>query len=137
MIRLSRRSLLASAGALAASAGFGRAVAQSGESATLTLQAFGGDAQLASINNAIARFNAKYPNVKVEVSMDPISSGWGDYVTKVFSQFNAGTPADVYGTAIETFQTFSSRDLWVPLNDFVAANTGFSDFAPPSAGTTS
>lgn len=62
--------------------------------------------------------------------MDPISSGWGDYVTKVFSQFNAGTPADVYGTAIETFQAFSSRDLWVPLDDFVAANTGFSDFAP-------
>ncbi len=130
MIRLSRRSLIASAGALAASAGFSRAFAQSDETATLTLQAFGGDAQLASINNAIARFNAKYPNVKVEVSIDPISSGWGDYVTKVFSQFNGGQAADVYGTAIETFQTFSSRDLWLPLNDFVAANTGFSDFAP-------
>ena len=65
----------------------------------------------AAINNAIARFNAKYPNVTVELSMDPISTGWGDYVTKVLGQFNAGTAADVYGTAIETFQAFSSREL--------------------------
>ena len=42
----------------------------------------------------------------------------------------AGTAADVYGTAIETFQAFSSRGLWLNLNDFVAANSGFSDFAP-------
>ena len=42
----------------------------------------------------------------------------------------AGTSQDVYGTAIETFQTFSSRGLFIPLNDYVAANTGFSDFAP-------
>jgi multiple sugar transport system substrate-binding protein len=130
MIRLSRRTLLLSSAALAASSGIGGAFAQSDETATLRLQAFGGDAQLASINNAIGRFNAKYPNVKVEVAIDPISTGWGDYVTKVFSQFNAGNPADVYGTAIETFQTFSSRGLFAPLNDYVAANTGFSDFAP-------
>lgn len=130
MTRLSRRTLLASAGALAASAGIGRAFAQSDVSANLRLQAFGGDAELAGINSAIGRFNEKYPNVSVDVSIDPISSGWGDYVTKVFNQFNSGTQADVYGTAIETFQSFSSRGLWLPLNDFVAANTGFSDFAP-------
>ena len=55
--------------------------------------------------------------------------GWGDYVTKVIGEFNAGTASDVYGTAIETFQAFSSRGLWLGLNDFVAANSGFSDFA--------
>lgn len=130
MTRLSRRTLLASAGALAASAGIGRAFAQSDVSATLRLQTFGGDAELTGVNNAIARFNQKYPNVAVEVSIDPISTGWGDYVTKVFNQFNSGTQADIYGTAIETFQSFSSRGLWLPLDDFVAANSGFSDFAP-------
>ncbi|WDR01937.1 sugar ABC transporter substrate-binding protein [Devosia algicola] len=62
--------------------------------------------------------------------IDAISGGWGDYVTKVLGQFNAGAAADVYGTAIETFQAFSSRNLWMPLDDFVAANSGFSDFAP-------
>lgn len=130
MTTISRRTLLVSAGAFAAGMSFGRVLAQSDVSATLRLQTFGGDAELAGINNAIARFNQAYPNVKVEVSIDPISTGWGDYVTKVFGQFNSGTAADVYGTAIETFQTFSSRGLWLALNDFVAQNTGFSDFAP-------
>jgi multiple sugar transport system substrate-binding protein len=132
MLKLSRRSLLLSSAALAAGAGLGvgRGFAQSDATATLKLQGFGGEAQLASINNAIKRYNAKYPNVTVEVEMDAISTGWGDYVTKVLGQFNAGAAADVYGTAIETFQAFSSRGLWLGLNDFVAANTGFSDFAP-------
>jgi multiple sugar transport system substrate-binding protein len=132
MLKLSRRSLLLSSAALAAGAslGVGRAFAQSDVTATLKLQGFGGEAQLASINNAIKRYNAKYPNVTVEVEMDAITTGWGDYVTKVLGQFNAGAAADVYGTAIETFQAFSSRGLWLGLNDFVAANTGFSDFAP-------
>ncbi len=131
MIKLTRRELLISSAAFAAAASTaGSAFAQSDASATLQLQAFGGDAELAAITNAIARFNKKYPNVTVEVSVDPISTGWGDYVTKVIGAFNSGTAADVYGTAIETFRAFSSRGLWLNLNDFVAANSGFSDFAP-------
>jgi multiple sugar transport system substrate-binding protein len=130
MIKLTRRSLIVSSAALAASTGIGRAFAQSDATATLRVQAFGGDAELAGINGAIARFNEKYPNVTVEVSIDPISTGWGDYVTKVFQQFNSGQAADVYGTAIETFQAFSSRGLWLALNDYVTANPSFSDFAP-------
>ena len=130
MFNISRRKLLVSSAALAAGAGIGRAFGQSDVTATLKLQAFGGDAELAGIQNAIGRFNQKYPKVTVEVSIDPISTGWGDYVTKVLGQFTSGTQADVYGTAIETFQAFSSRGLWLPLNDFVAANTGFSNFAP-------
>ncbi len=132
MITLSRRSLLLSSAALAATAGLGlgQAIAQSDATATLKVQGFGGDAELGAITNAIARFNKNYPNVTVELEMDAIASGWGDYVTKVLGQFNAGAAADVYGTAIETFQAFSSRGLWLGLDDFVAANTGFSDFAP-------
>ena len=130
MTNISRRSLLLTSAALVAGAGVGRAFAQSDEAATLTVQGFGGEAELSAITNAVARFNVKHPNVKVEISMDPISTGWGDYVTKVLGQFNAGSSADVYGTAIETFQSFSSRGLFLPLNDFVAANPGFSDFAP-------
>jgi multiple sugar transport system substrate-binding protein len=132
MQRISRRSLLLSSAALAAGASLGvrSSFAQSDETATLRLQGFGGDAELSAITNAIARFNEKYPNVTVELEMDAISTGWGDYVTKVLGQFNAGAAADVYGTAIETFQAFSSRGLWLGLNDFVESNSGFSDFAP-------
>ena len=100
MIKLSRRTLLASAGAFAASAAVGRALAQSDEAGTLQLAAFGGDAEATAIGHAIERFNKKYPNVKVEIAMDPISSGWGDYVTKVLSQYNANNAYDVYGTAM-------------------------------------
>ena len=99
-------------------------------SANLRLMAFGSDAQLTAVKHAVERFNKKYPNVKVEVAIDPISNGWGDYVTKVLSQFNAGNAYDVYGTAIETFQTFESRDLFVPLDDFIAKNPSYSDFDP-------
>jgi len=130
MFKLSRRRLLLSSAALAAGAGMRGAFAQSDQTATLKLQGFGGEAELSAISNAVARFNKKYPNVTVEISMDPISNGWGDYVTRVISEFNAGSAADVYGTAIETFQAFSSRGLWLGLNDLVAANSGFSDFAP-------
>lgn len=132
MNKLSRRSLLLSSAAAAAAASFGlgRAYAQSDVTATLKLQGFGGDAELSAITNAVARFNKKYPKVTVELEMDAIATGWGDYVTKVLGQFNAGAAADVYGTAIETFQAFSARGLWLGLDDFVKANTGFSDFAP-------
>jgi len=130
MFKLSRRKLLLSSAALAAGAGMRGAFAQSDQTANLKLQGFGGEAELSAVTNAVARFNKKFPNVNVEISMDPISTGWGDYVTKVIGEFNAGTASDVYGTAIETFQAFSSRSLWLGLNDLVAANTGFSDFAP-------
>lgn len=131
MFKLSRRTLLLSSAALAAGAGMrGRAFAQSDQTATLKLQGFGSDAELSAVTNAVTRFNKRYPNVTVDISMDPISNGWGDYVTRVISEFNAGSAADVYGTAIETFRAFSSRGLWLGLNDFVSANSGFSDFAP-------
>lgn len=130
MFKISRRNLLASTAALTVGTGLGRAFGQSDEEATLRIQTFGGDAELTAVNGAVARFKEKHPNVTVEVSIDPSSTGWGDYVTKVIGQFTSGTQADVYGTAIETFQALSSRGLWLPLNDFVAANTGFSDFAP-------
>ena len=98
--------------------------------ANLRLEAFGGDAQLTAVKHAVERFNQKYPNVKVEIAIDPITNGWGDYVTHVLSQFNGGDAYDVYGTAIETFRTFEERGLFVPLDDYIAKNPGYSDFDP-------
>ena len=81
--------------------------------------AFGSDAQLTAVKHAIERFNQKYPNVKVEVAIDPITNGWGDYVTHVLSQFNAGNAYDVYGTAIETFRTFEERKTFITRGDIL------------------
>src|ERR1700758_957964 len=99
-------------------------------SANLRLMAFGNAAELKAVTNAVARFNRKYPNVKVEIAIDPISNGWGDYVTHVLSQFNAGNAYDVYGTAIETFRTFEERGMFVPLDDYIGKNASYSDFDP-------
>jgi multiple sugar transport system substrate-binding protein len=118
---------------LAAGLGLASAMGSAGagdETGTLRLQAFGGDAQLTAIKHAVERFNQKYPNVKVEVAIDPISNGWGEYVTKVLSQFNANNAYDVYGTAIETFRTFEVRNLFIPLDDYIAKTPSYSDFDP-------
>jgi multiple sugar transport system substrate-binding protein len=104
--------------------------AESDEKATLKLMSFGNEAQTTAIKNAIARFNKNYPNVEVDLTMDAISTGWGDYVTRVLSQFNAHNEADVYGSAIETFRTFETKKLFLPLDDYIAKNPGYSDFAP-------
>jgi len=131
MIKLDRRSFMLSTAALAASSSLaGRAFAQSTDSGTIRILMNGGDADLATTNNAIARFNKKFPNYKVSVDMDPISTGWGDFVTKVLGQFASNSQYDIYGTAIETFQTFASRGVFEPIDDFVAANPNYSDFAP-------
>ena len=108
------KSMLAGFLLAAASAISAQAVHADDVSANLRLMAFGSEAQLTSVNHAIARFNEKYPNVKVEVSIDPITNGWGDYVTHVLSQFNANNAYDVYGTAIETFKTFETRGNLCP-----------------------
>src|SRR5260370_8227896 len=120
--------LLAASLLLASSAGF---AAESNTSANLRLMAFGSAAQLKAVTNAVARFNQKYPNVKVEIAIDPITNGWGDYVTHVLSQFNANNAYDVYGTAIETVRTFETRNLFIPLDDSIAAHTSYSHFPPP------
>jgi len=129
MYTLNRRGFMLSTAALAASASLvGRAV--SADNGTIRILMNGGDADLANTNNAIARFNKKFPNFTVTVDMDPISTGWGDYVTKVLAEFASGSQHDIYGTAIETFQTFASRGIMEPIDDFVAQNPNYSDFAP-------
>ena len=129
MFKLNRRNFVLSSAALAASTGLaGRASAADPTNIRILMN--GGDADLANTNNAIARFAKKFPNVTVSVDMDPISTGWGDYVTKVLAEFASGSQHDIYGTAIETFQTFASRGVMEPIDDFVAKNPNYSDFAP-------
>jgi multiple sugar transport system substrate-binding protein len=119
--------LMAASLMLTSNAGFGAAT---DVSANLRVMTFGNAAELKAVTNAVGRFNQKYPNVKVEIAIDPISNGWGDYVTRVFSQFNANNAYDIYGTAIETFRTFETRGLFIPLDDYIASHASYSDFDP-------
>jgi multiple sugar transport system substrate-binding protein len=105
------------------------ALAQSDETGKIRLMTFGGEAQLKATQDAVARFNQDYPNVQVEVGIDPIAAGWGDFVSRVLQQYNAGEQYDVYHTAVETLQSFAARDLFIPLDDYIASGD-FSDFDP-------
>lgn len=104
--------------------------AQSDVSAKLRLMTFGGEAQVKSTQDAIARFNEKYPNVEVELGVDAVAGGWGDFVSRVLQQYNAGEQYDVYHTAVETLQSFAARDMFIGLNDFIEGNKDFDDFDP-------
>lgn len=105
------------------------ALAQSDEAGKLRLMTFGGEAQLKATQDAVARFKEDYPNVEVEVGIDPIAGGWGDFVSRVLQQYNAGEQYDIYHTAVETLQSFAARDLFLPLDDYIASGD-FSDFDP-------
>ena len=73
MFKLNRRSFVLSTAALAATSGLtGRAI--SADSGSIRILMAGGDADLANTNNAIARFNKKFPNFQVSVDMDPIAT---------------------------------------------------------------
>lgn len=126
MIRRTVLSLLAAVSLAAVATA--PAVSQSEAAGKLRLMTFGGEAQLKATQDAVARFNEKYPNVEVEVGIDAVSGGWGDFVSRVLQQFNAGEQYDVYHTAVETLQSFAARDLFLPLDDFIAANETFKDF---------
>ncbi|KKC38763.1 sugar ABC transporter substrate-binding protein [Devosia epidermidihirudinis] len=126
MLRRTLLSLLAgvSVAALACVPAF----AQSDETNTLRLMTFGGEAQLKATQDAVTRFNEKYPNVAVEVGIDPVGGGWGDFVSRVLQQYNAGEQYDIYHTATETLQSFAARNMFLPLDDFIAAHDTFDDF---------
>jgi multiple sugar transport system substrate-binding protein len=127
---MNRRTLLASSAALAATVATSKLSLGDSNPSTIRILMNGGDADLKTTNDAIARFNKTYPNVQVSVDMDPISTGWGDYVTKVLAEFASGSQHDIYGTATETLQSFASRGVFEPIDDFVAKNPDYSDFAP-------
>lgn len=106
------------------------AYAASDVKANLRILTFGGEAQLEATHEAIKRFNEDYPNVTVEVAIDPITNGWGEFVTKVYSQYNAGNSYDVYHTATETLHSLAGRNLMLSLDDRYQSLDDLADFDP-------
>ena len=98
--------------------------------ANLRILTFGGEAQLEATHEAIKRFNEDYPNVTVEVAIDPITNGWGEFVTKVYSQYNAGNSYDVYHTATETLHSLAGRNLMLSLDERYQSLDDLADFDP-------
>lgn len=116
----------AAAAAYASGLPFGYALAQnaapaSDVSAKLTIFNFGGDTQQRMYSNAIARFNARYPNVEVEDVYTP-TPDWGQYITQLRTRLASGLPLDVIAIAIEGVQATITQDLVLPIDDRIAAD---------------
>ena len=96
------------------------------------LRAFGGDCPADGDRSTPSSASTRsIPNVKVDDRDRPDLQRLGRLRhASVLSQFNANNAYDVYGTAIETFRTFEARNLFIPLDDYIAKTPSYSDFDP-------
>lgn len=123
---------------LALAFGLQLAVAATGEllsdtEATLVLYDFGDANDRAIRQEAIARFNERFPNVTVELQFTPITT-WSEYLQKLVTQVAGGSAPDIVHIATEGVRLAADRGLLLPLGDFVAndpeGQTLLEDVAP-------
>ncbi len=83
-----------------------------------------GDANDKQIRDAaIARFNKRYPNVKVTDQFTPITS-WSDYIDKLVTQVASGKAPDLIHIATEGALLTISKTLVIPLDEFINSDAG-------------
>lgn len=111
------RSLLVAGVALTSAAMVHAAPPPPDTKANLILFDFG-DANDKKIRDAaIARFNKRYPKVKVVDQFNPITS-WSDYLDKLITLSISGKAPDAIHIATEGVQLGIQKRLLRPLNDF-------------------
>lgn len=88
-------------------------------SATLVLYDFGDTNDRAVRQEAIARFNKRFPNVTVDLQFTPITT-WSEYLEKLVTQIAGGSAPDVVHIATEGVRLAADKELLMPLGDFVA-----------------
>jgi multiple sugar transport system substrate-binding protein len=83
-----------------------------------------GDANDKQIRDAaIARFNKRYPNVKITDQFTPISS-WSDYLNKLVTQIASGKAPDLIHIATEGVQLAVRKNLVIPLDELTSEPSG-------------
>lgn len=87
-------------------------------SAVIKLSCAANEAEKEIIEEAIGRFNAKYPNVKVETTFS-VGDSWQDYSSKLVVQMASGNAPDVVGVAIEGTRMMVSKNVLTPLNEYL------------------
>jgi multiple sugar transport system substrate-binding protein len=121
--RLSRRSLVAGAGAASALALTGaprtwaaQATPYSGEPATITY-GFWDSAQEEAINAQIEAFKSHIPEITVEPQIVP----WADYWTKLQTAVAGGEAFDVFWINSASLPVYASADALVPIDSITGA----------------
>ena len=90
------------------------------------------DAEKVSCESAIARFEEKYPNCKVDAEFYAGLS-WDEIIQKQLTQFASGTYADVVYIAIEGTQLMVNYGLFQPIDDLIEADKDYFSPVPESA----
>jgi multiple sugar transport system substrate-binding protein len=89
--------------------------------ATLTISNWGDPNDQAVYAAAAERFKERYPNVTIVDNFTPITS-WSDYINKLVADVAAGNAPDVINIAIEGVRLGIDKDMFLPLNDYAAAD---------------
>src|SRR5205085_1409841 len=74
------------------------------------------------IKDIIAKFQAKYPNVKVVQKTSAgggIAGGWSTYIDTIVTQIAGGDIPDVIWISTEPFRPFTARGLFEPLESYI------------------
>jgi multiple sugar transport system substrate-binding protein len=96
----------------------------------LTCMGWGGVEETKIVQAAVDDFKKAHPGVDVQLQRAP----YGDYITKLLTEFSAGLAPDVLAINAEQMITFSSRGLFVDLKPFVDKDRTIklADFYPES-----
>lgn len=86
--------------------------------AELTVSNWGNPGDEDLYDEAISRFNEKYPNVKVTHNFTQVTV-WSDYINKILTSIAAGDAPDVINLATEGVEFALSKDLFLPLSNYV------------------
>src|SRR3954463_4978132 len=86
--------------------------------ATLTISNWGNPGDEKIYNAAIARFNKKYPNVKVQNKFSQVVN-WGDYINKIQASIASGDAPDVINIATEGVEYGLQKNLYQSLSNYL------------------
>ena len=103
-----------------------------GEQIVIRLSCAASEQEKISCEQAVARFEEKYPNVKVEAEYYAGLS-WDEIIQKQMVEFAAGTQADVVYMAIEGTKLMVEYGLFQPITDLIEANKEYFAEVPQSA----
>jgi multiple sugar transport system substrate-binding protein len=118
---ISRRHVLA--GSLAAGfAGRAQAAVDRNIRAELSIQIYGAERNMVLLRQAQDRLKQRLPNVTFRNSIEPPIQSWADYTSKIISQVTARRANDVYHLAIEGLRSVATRDLFTPLDSYIAGD---------------
>jgi multiple sugar transport system substrate-binding protein len=89
---------------------------------------WGGIEETKIIQEAVAEFKKAHPGVEVQLQGAP----YGEYITKILTQYSAGLAPDVMCVNAEQMISFASRDIFVDLKPYAAKDPSIKlkDFYP-------